>query len=77
MTSVSRLTAPAGLISVFPLLHAEFAFEPKKSFICNKTRRVVDPNEPKEPNGELRHRLGSFCHSPIPAPRTGGMNHAR
>ena len=53
------------LISVSPLLHPQLAFEPKKSFIYNKTRLVADPNEPKEPNEKQSHRLASFCHSPI------------
>jgi hypothetical protein len=52
------------LISVSPL-HAQLAFEPKKSFIYNKIRLVADPNEPKEPNGKQSHRLASFRHSPI------------
>jgi hypothetical protein len=68
-----RLTVPTGrLISVSPLLYAEFAFEPKKSFICNKIRRIADPNEPKQPN----RKLALFCHPPIPIPATGGINHA-
>jgi hypothetical protein len=66
MTSISRLTVPIGrLIPVSTLLHAEFALEPKKSFICNKIRLLADPNEPKEPNHKQSHRLASFCHSPI------------
>ncbi len=66
MASISRLTVPTGrLISVSPLLHSQFTFEPKKSFICNKLRFAADPNEPKEPNEKQRHRLASFRHSPI------------
>ena len=66
MTSISRLTVSTGrLISVSTLLHAEFASEPKKSFICNKIRLLADPDEPKEPNQKQSHRLASFCHSPI------------
>jgi hypothetical protein len=57
------MTPRSRLISVSPLLHAEFALEPKKSFIYNKTRRIADPNEPKQPNPT--------------APSTGAMNHAR
>ena len=57
------MTPRSPLISVSPQLHAEFAFEPKKSFICNKLRRIADPNEPKQPNPT--------------APSTGAINHAR
>jgi hypothetical protein len=75
MTPRSRLTLPTGrLISVSPLLHAEFPLEPKKSFICNKIRLIADPNEPKQPN----RKLAAFCHSPIriAVPPTGGIDHA-
>jgi hypothetical protein len=65
MTSISRLTVPTGrLISMSTLLPAEFAFEPKKSFICNKTRLAADPDEPKEPKPQA-DRLASFSPSPI------------
>jgi hypothetical protein len=76
MTPRSRLTVLTGrLISVSPLLHEEFALEPKKSFICTKLRPMADPNEPKQPN----RKLASFSHSPIriAVPPTGGTNHAR
>jgi hypothetical protein len=48
MKPCSQFAAPTGrLIPASTLLYAQLAFEPKKSFICNKIRPVVDPNEPK------------------------------
>jgi hypothetical protein len=44
------MTPRSRLISLSPQLHEEFAPEPKKSFIGNKTRRIAGPNEPKQPN---------------------------
>ena len=42
------------------MLHAKLAFEPNKSFICNKNPLIVDPNEPKEPKmpkPQIHHEL--------------------
>jgi hypothetical protein len=65
MTSISRLTViTRHPISISSLLHPQFAFEPKKFFVYNKTRLITDPNEPKEPNKKHSHRLASFRQSP-------------
>jgi hypothetical protein len=50
----SRAIRPANLLS-----------EPKKSFIYNKIRPAVEPNEPNEPKDVKPPKAGSRIHQPL------------